>query len=171
MKSPESTGLDQTDEVLMCSLLAGPGLFGMDTTQIREVLGATAPCPVPLAPAYIDGVIPYRGEVLTTVNLRSLLGLERSAEAGSVIVLDDETGKERFGLAVDAVGGVIAVAKNAVEPNPSALDARSVALFDGICRTQAGLMVRLDPQRLRPSRLAECGAFGSASDRGTGERR
>ena len=59
-----------------CSLRAGTGCLRIDTRQIREVLGATAPQRVPLAPAYIAGVVPYRGEVLTTVSLRALLGLE-----------------------------------------------------------------------------------------------
>jgi chemotaxis signal transduction protein len=53
----------------------GTGLFGIETRQIREVLGTTTPQRVPLAPEYIAGVVPYRGEVLTTVSFRALLGL------------------------------------------------------------------------------------------------
>ena len=154
---------------MMCLFSAGPGLFGIATTQIREVLGATAPQPVPLAPKFIDGVVPYRGDVLTTLSFRVLLGLERRAGANCVLVLDDEEGGEQFGLAVDEVRGVATVARSSLEPNPAMLDARSVALFDGTCRTPSGLMVRLDPQRLRPSRLAESGLFGSAQRGGKGE--
>jgi purine-binding chemotaxis protein CheW len=58
-----------------------------------------------------------------------------------------------------------------LEPNPSALDARGLALFDRICRTDYGLMVRLDPQRLRPSRLAESGLFGASGRDRSGEQR
>ncbi len=49
--------------------------FGIDTRKIREVLGERDLQRVPMAPAFIAGVVPYRGEVLTTVNLRALLGL------------------------------------------------------------------------------------------------
>ena len=66
--------------VSLCSLRAGTGLYGVDTPQIREVLGPSVPQRVPLAPEYIAGVVPYRGEVLTTVSFRALLGLERGAE-------------------------------------------------------------------------------------------
>lgn len=163
--------VDPGDTVLMCSLRAGAGLFGIETTQIREVLGAPITCRVPLAPKYIDGIVPYRGEVLTTVNLRALLGLDRCAGASCVIVLNDEINEERFGLVVDGVGGVIAMSRSGLEPNPCALDVRSVAIFDGICRTDSGLMVRLNPQRMRPSRLAEGGWIGTVARDSTGEQR
>jgi purine-binding chemotaxis protein CheW len=171
VSSLDSTAADPVDMVLMCSLRVGAGLFGIETTQIREVLGATATRLVPLAPIYINGIMPYRGEVLTAVNMRALLGLPRYMEAGCVIVLDDEVNEEQFGLVVDGVGGVIAMARSGLEPNPSALDARSLALYDGICRTDLGLMVRLNPQRLRPSRLADSGLFGAAARVRGGEQR
>jgi purine-binding chemotaxis protein CheW len=46
-------------------------------------------------------------------------------------------------------------------------------LFDGAYRMPTGLMVRLDPQRLRPSRLAESGLFAIAKSKqdSQGERR
>jgi purine-binding chemotaxis protein CheW len=147
--------------VSMCAFRAGPGLFGIDTRQIREVLGAIAPQCVPLAPEYIAGVMPYRGEVLTTVSLRVLLGLEKGSGARCALVLDDEN-EDRFGLMVDSVGGVVSMARSALEPNPSALDARDRTLFAGFYRMPSGLMVRLDPQRLRPSRLFESGLPGTS---------
>jgi purine-binding chemotaxis protein CheW len=155
-------GEAKDDAMMMCSFHAGAGLFGMDTRQIREVLGSVAAQPVPLAPRYIDGVVAYRGEMLTTVSLRALLGLERRAEACCVLVLDDEEREERFGLVVDDVGGVLMTARKDYKSNPSPLDERGMDLFDGTCRTEAGLMVRLDQKRLRPSRLAEAGIYGAA---------
>ena len=121
-----------------------------------------APQRVPLAPHYIAGVMPYRGDVLTTVSFRVLLGLETGTRQSCILVLDSEQTEEVFGLMVDGVAGVVTMAKDALEANPSALDARSMALFDGAYKLPSGLMVRLDPQRLRPSRLAESGLFGSS---------
>ena len=154
---------DAIASVSLCSLRAGTGLYGVETPQIREVLGHIMPQRVPLAPEYIAGVVPYRGEVLTTVSFRALLGLERGAVAGCVLVLDDHENDEQFGLMVDGAGGVITLARSSLEPNPSTLDARSLALFAGAYRTPSGLMVRLDPERLRPARLAASGLFGTAT--------
>ena len=151
--------IESTDTVSLCSLRAGAGLYGIDTRQIREVLGKTTPQCVPLAPGYIAGVVPYRGEVLTTLSFRALLGLDVWPGVNCVLVLDDEENGERFGLMVDGVGGVVTMAADALEANPAGLDARSLALFEGAYRTAAGLMVRLEPRLLRPSRLAESGLF------------
>jgi purine-binding chemotaxis protein CheW len=163
MRSPEVKEADAGDAVPVCSLRVGTALFGIETRQIREVLGTAEPQRVPLAPEYIAGVLSYRGEVLTTVSFRALLGLEKWDGANCVLVFDDAENEERFGLMVDGVVGVIAVQQDALEANPSGLDARSQELFDGAYKLPAGLMVRLDPQRLRPSRLAESGLFGSES--------
>jgi purine-binding chemotaxis protein CheW len=139
-------------------LRAADAWYGIDTHEVLEVLGRTMPQPVPLAPAFIAGVVPYRGEVLTTVSFRALLGMHRSGEASYVLVFDDEGG-ERFGLMVDGVGGVMTVAEDSLEVNPGSLDGRSMALFSGSYKTECGLTVRLEPRQLRPSRLAETGLF------------
>jgi purine-binding chemotaxis protein CheW len=163
MRDAAEPRTDAGDTLSICSLRVGAALFGIDTSQIREVLGTACPQRVPLAPEYIAGVLPYRGEVLTTVCFRALLGLECWAGGNCVLVFDDEENEERFGLMVDGVGGVIAVHRDALEANPGGLDARSQELFDGAYKLPSGLMVRLDPQRLRPSRLAASGLFGNES--------
>jgi len=157
--------------VSICSLRVGDGLFGIDTRQIREVLGTIRPQRVPLAPEYIAGVMPYRGEVLTTVCFRALLGLKSRIGSNCILVFDGEQNEERFGLIVDGVSGVIALQRDSLEANPSGLDARSMELFDGAYNLLSGLMVRLDPSRLRPSRLAESRLFGRSMQEKQGEQR
>jgi purine-binding chemotaxis protein CheW len=159
---------DLAGTVSVCSIRAGMGLFGIETSEIREVLGAATPQPVPLAPEYIAGVVPYRGDVLTTVSFRVLLGLEKKTGPNCVLVLEDDD-NQRFGLMVDGVGGVLDMPGDALEPNPGALDARSLALFDGVYRLPITLMVRLDPRRLRPLRLACNRVFDVAKTDAKGE--
>ena len=64
--------------------------FGIDTSKIREVLGERDLQRVPMSPAFIAGVVPYRGEVLTTVNLRALLGMELQRGRCCVLVMEDD---------------------------------------------------------------------------------
>jgi purine-binding chemotaxis protein CheW len=120
-----------------------------------------------MSPAFIAGVVPYRGEVLTTVNLRALLGVEAHLGKSCVLVMEDDEASERFGLVVDAVGGVVTVSQHALEDNPCTLEARGKWLFDGAYKMEAGLMIRLDPQKLSPSRLSETGLFKKSSNGGT----
>jgi purine-binding chemotaxis protein CheW len=151
---------DAADVLSLCSLMAGGRLFGIDTRTIREVLGKGSLNRVPLAPLYVGGVIAYRGEVVTAVSLRALLGLEPAEGKSCVLVLDGDVNEERFGLMVDSVGGVVKVSRRLAAANPSTLDEASKALFIGAFRTDEGLLVQLNPDRLKPSRLAETGLFG-----------
>jgi purine-binding chemotaxis protein CheW len=151
----------EPEEISLCTLMVGGEIFAIDTKKIREVLGAREIQRIPLAPAYVAGVIPNRGEVLTTVSLRALLGLEERAGASAVLVLEDAEEDEWFGLMVDAVSSVMTVGVATLEANPSTLGARGEALFDGAYKLPEGLMVRLDAAKLRPSRLKGVELFRS----------
>ncbi len=157
---------EENDAVSLCSLYAGSEMFGIDTRKIREVLGERELQRVPMSPPFIAGVVPYRGEVLTTVNLRALLGMEARAGRCCVLVMGDDEAAERFGLVVDAVGGVVTVSGRALEANPCTLEVRGRWLFDGAYKMEGSLMVRLDPQKLCPSRLAETGLFRKSTNGG-----
>jgi purine-binding chemotaxis protein CheW len=169
-RADDEHGSGARESLSLCSLMAGGRLFGIDTRMIREVLGKARLNPVPMAPAYIGGVIAYRGDVVTAVSLRALLGGPAADGSCAVLVLDGDQDEERFGLLVDGVGGVVTVERGAMAENPSTLDEASRALFTGAFRTDEGLLVQLDPRRLQPSRLAESGLFGNAPRmRGEGE--
>ena len=158
---------EENDFVSLCSLYAGSETFGIDTRKIREVLGQREPQRVPMSPPFVAGVVPYRGEVLTTVNLRALLGMEEHTGGGCVLVMEDEAAVERFGLVVDAVGGVVMLNRDKLEANPCTLEPKERWLFDGAYKMRTGVMVQLDPLRLRPSRLAETGLFRQRINGGT----
>jgi purine-binding chemotaxis protein CheW len=148
----------------MCSVRVGSTLFGLPITHILEIVGHTCPQDVPLAPEFVGGLVHYRGDVLTTVSLRQLLGLSRqnaNAKGGNVsshdiIVLESSAGC--FGLLVDSVGEVLTVSSSDHELNPSTLDAHRSALFAGAYKLQQGLLVMLDPERLDPMHLGAVAA-------------
>jgi len=149
----------------MCSVRVGQTLFGLPISHILEIVGNTRPQAVPLAPDFVGGLVHYRGDVLTTVSLRQLLGMPLQADLGSqrgkeghhdILVLESSGGC--FGLLVDSVGEVLTVSSADHEPNPSTLDARRSALFAGAFKLKEGLLVMLDPERLDPMRLGASAA-------------
>ncbi len=145
------------DDLMLCALETGSFRFGIDTRRIREVLGVTHVQRVPLAPRFIAGVVAYRGEVLTTVSLRALLALPPFAGDSCLLVLDGDVqwngDAEQFGLMVDTVGGVVAVEEDLLASNPPPLQEHLRQLFQAAYRGRAGLIVQLDPDRMRPERL------------------
>jgi len=108
--------------VEVCSVRLAETWFGVPITHILEIVGSARPQQVPLAPLYVGGLVHYRGDVLTTVSLRHLLGLPPRDGAQDILVLESAGGC--FGLLVDAVGEVLTVSSADHEPNPSILDQR-----------------------------------------------
>ncbi|MBV8631430.1 MAG: chemotaxis protein CheW [Silvibacterium sp.] len=137
----------------MCSVRVGETLFGVPIMRILEILDAPVTRPVPLAPAYIGGLVHYRGEILTAVSLRTLLGMAAHAEPQDLLVFEGKDGY--FGLLVDAVGEVRTVSPQEFEPNPSTLEDSRKALFAGAYKLADRLLVMLDPARFDPVQLAQ----------------
>lgn len=132
----------------MCSVRLGDALFGIPISHILEIVGSTRPQPVLLAPGFVGGLVHYRGDVLTTVSLRWLLGLPMLDRPQDILVMESPGGC--FGVLVDSVGEVLTVSAEDHEPNPSTLDERRKALFSGSYKLEGGLLVMLDPTRLDP---------------------
>ena len=137
--------------VEMCSVRLGNTLFGVPIKHILEIVGGARPQPIPLAPAFVGGLIHYRGDVLTTVSLRQVLGLPPKDGPQDLLVLESAGGC--FGLLVDSVCEVLTASSADHEPNPSILDERKRALFAGAYKLKDSLLVMLDPERLDPVRL------------------
>ena len=135
----------------MCSVRIGQTLFGVPIAHILEIVGSVHPQVVPLAPEFVGGLIHYRGDVLTTVSLRQLLGMPRREGSQDILVLESPGGC--FGLLVDSVCEVLTVSESDHEPNPSVLDERRSALFAGAYKLKDGLLVMLAADRLDPLRL------------------
>jgi purine-binding chemotaxis protein CheW len=138
--------------VEMCSVRLGQTLFGVPISHILEIVGSARPQPVPLAPSFVGGLVHYRGDVLTTVSLRQLLGMPPRDGPQDILVLESASGC--FGLLVDSVGEVLTVSSADFEPNPSILDERRRALLAGAYKLKDSLLVMLDPERLDPMRLS-----------------
>jgi two-component system chemotaxis sensor kinase CheA len=138
--------------VEVCSVRLGKTLFGVPITHILEIVGTSKPQPVPLAPVYVGGLVHYRGDVLTTVSLRQLLGLPPQEGAQAILVLESAGGI--FGLLVDSVGEVLTVCAADYERNPSTLDDRRRGLLAGAYKLKDSLLVMLDPDWLDPLHLS-----------------
>ena len=147
--------------VEMCSVRLGQGMYALPISHILEIVGSARPQPIPLAPRFVGGLVHYRGDVLTTVSRRSLLGMPPREGPQDILVLEAAGGC--FGLLVDSVCEVLTVSTEDYEPNPSILNERHRALFAGAYKLKETLLVMLDPERLDPMRLDASQAASQAA--------
>ena len=104
---------------------------------------------VPQTPAWLRGVTSLRGDVLSVVDLRVLLGLDpTSAHTGRMLVvrlLDEEFS---VGLLVDGVDRIITLEAGAVHPPAAPLEGPLASFLTGMCVAGEELVTIFDLERL-----------------------
>jgi purine-binding chemotaxis protein CheW len=138
-------GADYTEFVTFTT--AGQ-LFGVPIGRVQDVFKPSRITRVPLAGAEIAGVLNLRGRIVTMVDLRRRLDLERGESDLPPIAIGIEAKGESFGLLVDAIGEVLNLPNaecGAVRVN---LDRKLAAVSAGVCRLDGHLLVVLDIDRV-----------------------
>jgi purine-binding chemotaxis protein CheW len=87
----------------------GGALYGVDVTQVQEVLHQQQRTRVPLAPRTVAGLVNLRGQVVLAVDLRARLALPDRAEGDDPMMVVVRVGGETVSLLVDHVGEVVTV--------------------------------------------------------------
>ncbi len=136
----------------ICSACIEDRLYGLPIARVIEIIGSADPQKIPLAPAFVGGLMHYRGDVLTAVSLRKVLCLPDREGPQDLLVVEGADGP--FGLLVDKVGEVLTVSGADYEPTPTNFREHAHALFAGAYKLSDRLLVMLDTDCLEPMRLA-----------------
>ncbi len=129
-------------------------LFGVDALLVQEVSRYLELTPVPLAPHAVGGVMNLRGEVVTALDLRRLLGRPDRAEGSQPmnVVLRNEGGS--VSLLVDDIESVEDVEDEAFEPIPDTVTGAAREFLSGAYKLPDGLLLTLDVSRVLDPRPA-----------------
>lgn len=140
----QTTSAKAAEEVEFVTFYVGNLLIGADIHQVEEInrlIGVTA---VPHAPKYVRGVINLRGEVVTVVDLREILGLADTDRTGSTRTVVVRSKGEQIGLLVDRIADVILTSPAEIDPPPANVSGADGRFFTGICKLETELLVILD---------------------------
>lgn len=123
-------------------------LLGLSIDTIQEINRQHDVTGVPHSPDSVSGVINLRGEVVTVVDLRTLLGLKKQTTIQDsrciIIHLQDEL----IGLLVDRIADTLTIPADEVEPTPSNVDGIEGRFFKGVHTLETGVVVLLDVEQL-----------------------
>jgi purine-binding chemotaxis protein CheW len=122
--------------------------FGIPVLIVHDVLGPQRITRIPLAPPEVAGSLNLRGRIVTAIDVRLCLGLDRRPPGMSGMSVVVEHGNEFYSLIVDSVGEVLTLSSATMERNPATLDPRWREISSGIYRLDDQLLVVLDADRL-----------------------
>lgn len=131
----------QAQLIVFC---AGNEEFGVPIDAVREIIKATSITPIPNAPSFIKGIINVRGEIVTTISVKSLFSLheEKIVESKHIVVTRYE--EYLFGFIVDEVIEILRVEKNEIKLPPSLINRNHEKYLSGIISHEKRLILLLD---------------------------
>jgi purine-binding chemotaxis protein CheW len=119
--------------------------FGVDISQVREIIRVGDITRIPGSPRFVDGVINLRGQVTTVVNLRNRLGLDGKDMDGNARIMILEVDKNVIGVIVDSVTEVKNLTKTQIETLPEALSTTvSSKYIQGVGKLDGRLLILVD---------------------------
>lgn len=106
--------------------------YAVDMASVAEVVPVPVVTRVPGAPAWLSGVVNWRGRVLPVVDLRPLVGAPLSPlpTSARLVVLSEED--VEVGLVADMVPGLLDCDPNALEPIPATIATGIAPLVQGV---------------------------------------
>ena len=138
--------------------MVGGEFFGLPIRRVQDVFHPERVTRVPMAPPEVAGVLNLRGRIVTLIDLRLRLGLDRIDSDDPVMAIGVESRGESYGLLIDAVGEVLKLDESLCERNPINLDSRLASVSAGIYRLEGQLLMVLDVDRVLDIAAAKAAA-------------
>lgn len=148
----------EEDTIQMVSFLISNGLYGIDISDIREIIKLGKITYVPGSAEYIKGVMNVRGMVIPVVDLGKLLGLSSIVFSDNTrIIIIEISGQtiaggatstagatSKIGCLIDAVVDIVNVLPGKINPPPSTLEKNKAKYIKGEVQIGEKLMAILE---------------------------
>ena len=131
-------------KIQLATFYVGELLFGLKIDQVQEINRRLDVTRVPHAVPAVRGVINLRGEVVTVVDLRTVLGLddgEASTQCRNVIVSHND---ELVGLCVDRIADILTISVDDVNSTPSNVNEVDSRFFHGVVPLEEEIVIVLN---------------------------
>jgi purine-binding chemotaxis protein CheW len=131
------------DTIQFCSFYLERHLFGVQVSEVQEILRYQDPTTVPIAPPVIRGLMNLRGQIVAVLDLRRRLGLPERLDqtrAFNVIVRAPEGA---VSLLVDRVGEVLNPSAASFEEPPLTLRGIGREFIRGAYKLEGALLLHL----------------------------
>lgn len=106
--------------------------YALQSHQVRHMEMLEQVTPVPNAPAFVEGVVFSRGQVVPVLNLRVRFGFERAPLDLRTRLLVVEVAGRTIGLLADDAREFVTMADGAIQPPGDAIGGLSGNYIDGI---------------------------------------
>jgi len=131
-----------------CTFYIDRQMFGIEVEVVQEIIRFQEITRVPLAPALVHGLINLRGQIVTAIDLGTLLAFsshDPERPRMNVIVRGEDSS---FSLLVDRIGDVLELDESMSEVAPITLKGAVSEVIDRAYKLERELLLSIDVTRL-----------------------
>jgi purine-binding chemotaxis protein CheW len=125
--------------------------FGVEITDVREIVKVGHITRLPHVADYIEGVTNLRGEVIPVISLRKRFGLEAQENTQDSRIIMLEVNGSMVGFIVDSVTETLRLSEDAIEPPPSNIAGLKAHYLAGVGKLQDRLLILLEVDKILTS--------------------
>jgi purine-binding chemotaxis protein CheW len=148
--SPIGNGHSQPERTKQfATFRVGDMFMGIELSSVQELMRYQEMASVPLAPLAVEGLINLRGQIVTALDMRRILGIPRMENAESLpmnIIVHSDGGP--VSLLVDEICDVIDVSPDAATPLPENLPASQRTLLKAVYQLGSSLLLVLNTDQV-----------------------
>ena len=144
MADREQIQASSGETIQLVSFHLGKEEYGVDISQVQEIIRLVDITHVPRAPRFIEGVINLRGQLIPIIDLRTRFEMPRIEPTKSTRIVVTEIAGKRIGIVVDSVSEVINIPIENVEGAPEIVAGAGTDYIRSVGKLGDRLIVMLD---------------------------
>ncbi len=135
-------------EIQLVIFKLGHEEYGVNIMQVQEIGEYKQPIKVPNAPAFIEGIINLRGDVIPIISLHKRFNIPKSelSDLTRLIVINVEDRK--VGFVVDDASEVLTINSSNVEDAPAMIAGADRKYISGVGKVGERILIVLDLNKL-----------------------
>ncbi len=151
-KTAQSVPVDNPEAAIrhLMTFTLGKEKYAFDMNYIKKICWAKAITPVPTLPPHILGIINTRGEIISVVDLKALLGIQAETPSQASIMITSMKEVD-VGFLVDSVDEIIDLPLKSIDPPMITFEKEYVNFIDGEARLDESLVVILNYRKIMAS--------------------
>ncbi|MFH0869544.1 MAG: chemotaxis protein CheW [archaeon] len=143
-------------EQQMVIFTIGKEEFGVDISEVREIIRMEPITKIPHTPEYIKGVINLRGGIIVVIDLAMKLSIPHRNEDNNTRIIVIEVNNMTIGMVVDSATEVLRIKESQIQPAPAIITEKVEAGYiQGVGVLGERLLILLDLTKVLESREIE----------------
>ncbi|HHY40948.1 MAG TPA: chemotaxis protein CheW [Syntrophaceticus sp.] len=135
-------------EIQLVIFRLGVEEYGVPITQVREINLLSKTTKIPNSPAFLEGVINLRGQIIPVVDLKKRFSIDHTEYSKDARIMIVEVNESVIGIIVDEVLEVLRLPASSIEPPPPVIAGITAAYLDGVGKLDDRLFILLNMDKI-----------------------